>query len=202
MPSSFSHYAVEHALNVLLDIRAETTDPSTLERVNAAITATHKIVEPEIALSAAEIHHKDGITRTVWAASSGSYSDYSVDCLFETEEDAQAYIDAGHAEHVESFEMHPAGYRPNTTTVYRAFIASHLHEMEVSSEGRLDDDGSVTREFRRPVVNVSDQRAAWTAPSSPYLRGGYWNVSAYCLDREAAIKACADRAAPFQLLVD
>ena len=45
---TLSEHRVEFALNVLLDVRAETTDTEALARVNDAITATHKIVEPEV----------------------------------------------------------------------------------------------------------------------------------------------------------
>lgn len=37
----------EKALNHLIIARRETVDPGELERINAAITATHKVIEPE-----------------------------------------------------------------------------------------------------------------------------------------------------------
>ena len=126
--------------------------------------------------------------RIIWAASSGSYSDYGVDVLFETKKDAQAYVDYGFAEHVEEFKLYPAGYRPVVTKLYTAFAASWLDEMQTNDHNRVDDDGSITREYRHPKVSVSD------------LGDKYWSVNALCLDREGAIKACADRAVPFQLL--
>lgn len=116
--------------------------------------------------------------QTIWAISSGSYSDYGVHLLCETEEQAkQAVAAMGGDYRVEGFDYFPIGSGPG---VYRWFRATGL-------EGSLD-------------VRVSEWRAFGQAPLRPRVRKSVWRdnapsvlIEATCRDRTAAIKAVKDR---------
>jgi hypothetical protein len=92
--------------------------------------------------------------RKIWAVTSGQYSDYEVNILFESKEDAEAYLAEGFGDSVEKFTIMPLGYRPTITIVYRA---SYWHEMsstsypkrlQIYAEKHVDDDGSVAAKYQ------------------------------------------------------
>lgn len=119
--------------------------------------------------------------RKIWATVSGSYSDYRVGVLFETEGDAQAYVDAGFDEDIEEFWLHPAGYRPKITLVYHAawnFGPWFGPDVKISEERRIDDDGEVARKLSRPDIKAD--------PRFDFIGGE-------CTDRDLLAKAMQDR---------
>jgi hypothetical protein len=121
---------------------------------------------------------------TVYAISSGEYSDYSVERIFERKEDAEKYIAAmgntGYrALEVEEFEFHPAGDVPTVYTSYYASIHPEQYdEIRQSSErtttkpehcaSGLDEPGMVWifasgPDRERVLKSVSDRLAKWKA---------------------------------------
>ena len=126
---------------------------------------------------------------TVWGASSGSYSDYGVNAVFERKEDAEQYVKDGLADNVEEFDFYPAGFRVPHLTVHRARITDRHTEIELTERSRVDIDGAAERRYKRPQARTIDNRED----------GQGWIIYADCTDRQAAIKAVSDRAAPFQL---
>lgn len=127
-------------------------------------------------------------TKTIYAASSGEYSDYGVDCLFETKEDAEIYVKEGHSKYVEEFEYNLKGFRAKATLLYRVIRSGWFPEEVIQEENWLNKymDGN----YKRPKISIFDHRNN---------SRNQWSVNAACIDKEAAIKACADRAMPFEL---
>jgi hypothetical protein len=83
---------------------------------------------------------------TVYAVSSGDYSDYSVDRIFEAREDAERYVDARNradglsslsSYFVEEMEFHPRGTGPRLWTRHHVFIA--LSPIGIRSPGDIWD---------------------------------------------------------------
>lgn len=70
--------------------------------------------------------------RTVYAVSSGDYSDYSVHCLFETKELAQAYIDAYSA--AERVVSENGGYAHDDMRIETFQLWSAVPHVEAKSE--------------------------------------------------------------------
>jgi hypothetical protein len=127
------------------------------------------------------------VKRTVYAASSGSYSDYSVDALFEIKEDAEQYVTDEHAEFVEEFSLYEPGYRAKTVRIFTwEFWSDPIRKSDRSHEyGRshreIDDDGEVSRKYARPVVSEHD------------FPNKTWRIIAQCIDEDLALKALRDR---------
>lgn len=127
--------------------------------------------------------------KTVWAASSGSYSDYGVSSIFERQEDAEAYVaemnvDKGYGPdyYVEDFTYYPAGTRPTVTLIW----AVYAHDSgSVTVESYATDEADAPRRYARPVATEETV-------------GGRMYFRASCIDKEAAIKAVADRQTRWQ----
>jgi hypothetical protein len=126
--------------------------------------------------------------RTVFSASSGEYSDYSVDLLFEDRASAEAHVkqmnDEGPAwdrgtVRVEEFELWEAGSRPELRVVYCAFVR----------DDDKNDDISIGREVQR--VDEGDlsrpKERVWETP-------GRWSLSVRGWDRELVKRRCRELA--------
>lgn len=116
-----------------------------------------------------------------YSVSSGDYSDYSVIAIFECKEDAEAYIEAFAQENeyrVEEFDYYPRGYRPKIIVLWKAYTRYNdtTNNIRTHSVEEVDDDGSLTRRYQRPQVD-----------------GKPTSYVATCVDKEAAIKAIANR---------
>lgn len=61
-----------------------------------------------------------GSVSKLWAVTSGEYSDYSVDGIFETEEDARAAVRLGYGEDVKPIDFFRAGDAPVKRLVWYA----------------------------------------------------------------------------------
>lgn len=147
--------------------------------------------------------------KTIYAVTSGEYSDWSVHALFESEADAEAhakkrnegasssYDVAGVAE----FCFYPEGEQPERLTVYR--ITAHRSEERGYKETERSDvvwsydyegdeaGGSVT-----PSGSSSDSdsssRSTASYISPPYSWGKYFNAHAHGTDPARTRKAFQD----------
>lgn len=125
--------------------------------------------------------------RTIYAVSSGSYSDYSVIALFEREEDANAYaLDIGTEGYggafVEEFDYWPAGARPKVVRVYRSY-------WNPQNQWKASDSLTATPELlarlKRPAVRELSH------PHNPISWGGAW-IMGEALDEQDLRKAMSD----------
>jgi hypothetical protein len=116
--------------------------------------------------------------RTVFAASSGCYSDYSVVAIFERRADAEEFVAAGMAEDVE--EMDYFSEMPPVYTVYTVWIskqggswgqagALNSFSNRTTDEPKHETD-ETPRTFKavgpdkeRCIKSVRDRYAAWKA---------------------------------------
>lgn len=117
--------------------------------------------------------------RIVYAASSGEYSDYHVDCVFEREEDAKRYVAAGLADRYEELTLYSE--MPTLYTIYSARINkvgggywgqagafrewSHITTQEpkhkpTEIEWYFEAEGP---DRERVIKSVRDRYAAWKA---------------------------------------
>lgn len=142
--------------------------------------------------------------RTVYAVTSGSYSDHHVLALFERREDAAAAVAAGlgatnydTANDIEEFTLFPAAALPRKVGYWAAYLGlkgdgSPDGRTEVWAqprEGWTGVDGEIPG--RRPRVEV--HAVPWDrSPDSPVSR---YNVSAHAMTQEAAVKAVSDAVA-------
>lgn len=117
--------------------------------------------------------------KTIYAVSSGEYSDYSVHAAFEREEDAQQYADrrTTHSEtfRVEDLPFYGPGEVPPVHTLYYAHIAK--------------DPGTYRT---RGEAHVSETRVEGLAPKFRPSRETPWGFTASGPDRERAIKSVKD----------
>lgn len=125
--------------------------------------------------------------KTMWAVTTGS-SDYSVQVLFPTEEQAQEHAAALSDDEgdVTEFFVIEEG-QPSQAIVWTArYNTYHGEDSEINtySEIKWDYEWDFPRD-KRPVLTVMPK----TAPVA--ARGGWW-CSAKSPDRKAAIKAVAD----------
>lgn len=117
-------------------------------------------------------------SRTVYAVSSGSYSDYTVDCVFERREDAERYVELKMGERVEEmtyFAEFPAVHRKYSATVYKQggmwgqAGAMRLEDWMTTDEPEhryADSNFAVTAEGpdkERVIKSVRDRYATWKA---------------------------------------
>jgi hypothetical protein len=127
--------------------------------------------------------------RTVYAASSGSYSDYSVDLLFEDRADAEAHVKqtnddgpewARGTPRVEEFEFWEAGSRPELRVVYYAFVRndSKDDDISISHDVQRVDEGDLARPKER----------VWETSARN------WAVSVQGWDRELVKRRCRELA--------
>jgi hypothetical protein len=115
--------------------------------------------------------------RTVYAVSSGCYSDYRVEALFEDEKDAEAFRMAGGGDEVEEFPYHAAGAK--VVRVYRAYWKDDLY---VTVTAYVDDgEGTIAKHYSRPVIDEPDE---------PWMGSRF---EACCTNEEAAKKSVIDR---------
>lgn len=136
-----------------------------------------------------------GRSVTVWAASSGAYSNYEVICVFEKRDDAEAYVADGGAERVEELQMWPAGSRPERITYWYADWNPH-HGLSIGD--RREDANDNLRGLTRPRLTVNER---WIADARTNARGTHWLpwVTGRCLDRQALEKAMKDRVAALRV---
>lgn len=83
--------------------------------------------------------------RQVWAVTSGEYESYGVDCLFESETDAQAAVAAGIGEDVRSYRLYGPGEMPRKALIWCAraevttdHVFAKLHRWPPDRTPRLD----------------------------------------------------------------
>lgn len=125
--------------------------------------------------------------KTVYSVSSGSYSDYRVEKLFESREDAERFADGGGGQYtdgfVEEFQLYPAGTEGYEVWRAMGWTSRGLDEIRIESSRAMQPGP------RRPEVRTHPMLG---------IRGmgdpGYF-VSASCADRNAAIKSVKDRIA-------
>ena len=121
---------------------------------------------------------------TVYAVSSGSYSDYEVERIFELREDAEAFIEemGGGSQwrpfDIEEFDFHPAGQRPEVYIEYAARCwPDRKKEIEQTSIRTTD------KPKHTPMEDITTNRVyfACTGP-----------------DRERCLKSVSDRVAQWK----
>lgn len=113
-------------------------------------------------------------SRTIYAASSGSYSDYGVSCLFEQKEHAERYVAAGLAEFVEEFEIYSE--MPELFTKWSAAIDKPGGQGFGMAPGRLRVRSSSTTEEPKHSFYENDYRVGAEGP-----------------DKERVVKSVTDR---------
>jgi hypothetical protein len=133
-----------------------------------------------------------GRIQTLWAVTSGEYSDYRVIAMFEREEDARAALEAGlagdYCPDVTQLPYFPAGVKPRRVTVHRAAATAYR-------KGKLAD---VAVRTYSEVEWVFGQNPA---PQRPRVRESRWangsaiGVVVECANAELAEKALRDRLA-------
>ncbi len=132
--------------------------------------------------------------KTIWAVSSGCYSDYGVDFVCATREIAEAFVREHDAARqltnpdyvgedydgycVEGFDFVDEPIRLYTTYTVRGHTRDGL-EISVGSEA------TETKSPNRPVVEQHED----------FWNKGHTTVEATCSDRDAAIKSVKDRLA-------
>lgn len=112
--------------------------------------------------------------RTIYGVTTGCYSDYTVDSLFEDKAAAEAYVAAGGGEDVEEFDYY-AG-TPPMVKIWTATWHAKWYETD--------------HEVLQPWVSqrVPSERKVMAKPE----------FRAECTDREAAIKSVMDRATAYR----
>lgn len=122
------------------------------------------------------------MSKSIWIATSGSYSDYAINAVFEREEDAQAAVDDGFADIVEEHRLYAAGETPTKTHYWIA----HNRPRTGSDPWEIHIEPRITF-AEEPVVHEHGEY-----PVYPPERGlmCFWAKS---LDRERAVKSVADR---------
>ncbi len=122
--------------------------------------------------------------KTYYAVSSGCYSDYTVHYVFETREDAQAYVDNinepfGESYRVEEMPFWPAGKGPELMEWWKATAEGLEGEIEVS---------------RFTIENGSEKQNAYTyEPCSDSGWRSLWRFGASGPTEEWVTKAVSDR---------
>lgn len=124
--------------------------------------------------------------KTCYAVSSGCYSDYTVHYVFESREDAQAYVDNinepfGESYRVEEMPFWPAGKGPELMEWWRA-TAEGL-EGEIHADRYTIEKGS-DKPHASAVAPYSARHGAF---------GSVWRFSAFGPTEEWVTKAVADR---------
>lgn len=136
--------------------------------------------------------------RTVYAVSSGTYSDYEVEYLFESRDDAEATVARiNHGQpwpntkaRVEEFDLYPPGSgalrrpRKRFTAVLGVYPDATLSEVEVEEE--YVEPGTPNWD-----LGVSDQRK-WLSIGHP--RDAAFSVSIQSDDETTAVKAVREKA--------
>lgn len=121
---------------------------------------------------------------TVYAITTGSYSDYRVERIFETRKDAEAFVTSMGGEgkwdplQIEEFDFHPAGSLPTVYTEYAVRCwPDRDDEIQESSERTTDKPRHTPYEHHdrhvyfacigpdreRCLKSVSDRVAKWKA---------------------------------------
>lgn len=122
--------------------------------------------------------------RTCYAVTSGEYSDYGVDRIFELREDAEAYIaKMGGGFDVEEFDYHPAGTGPVPHTQY-------------SARWREWDEAAGIVESSRQTTEPPKHRGAEHYGVPPYPGRAYFYASGP--DRERVRKSVSDHVARYK----
>lgn len=123
--------------------------------------------------------------QSVWAASSGSYSDYRIGCLFTTEEEAEAYVSTGAEGFVEEFALYSDGQQPRIYMVYSAQQRVDEDEMREWSYKAVEGHYAMIGPDERPRVTATK------------FRGGpiEYSITAHALTPDLARKVVADRVA-------
>jgi hypothetical protein len=134
--------------------------------------------------------------RTVYGVSTGEYSDYQVEVLFEDRADAERHAEARRADfaypgkvNVEEFALLGGGVQPARLTIYGTEViideAGAVTEEREWSNAAWSHGGWTPNPGKRPQVNVGQ------APS--YRNGWYVRVSGRT--REAVMKVTHDQVA-------
>lgn len=144
--------------------------------------------------------------RTVYVVTSGEYSDYSVDAVFEDRGDAEAY--AGKWGQVEEYPMFAPGDDPQD---YRQVVVQA--DLIVDSTGKILDGspfGTYVNDTYAADYESAERQYLDVLPrvvrlNHVYIRGrrveNCWRVNVCAPTREAAEKAVRERAAKVASLV-
>lgn len=128
---------------------------------------------------------------TLWAVTSGEYSDYSVNAVFETEEGAREAIALGLGEDVRALDYYRTGDKPVRRETWIAY------------SGRIEADGSRTPGSMNMVPREAGRMTSWAPSSRPTdrptvtedrERGGLW-ITVEAPTKEMAEKVLHDRIA-------
>lgn len=117
------------------------------------------------------------VARTVYAVTSGCYSDYTVVGIFDREQDAHEFVAAGMAEEVEEMTLYSA-----MPTIYTAYTATIMKR-----GGSWGQAGS---------LRVTDHRSTEEPKHTP--ADSDWSVTASGPDRERVVKSVTDRYAAWK----
>ena len=115
--------------------------------------------------------------RTVYAVSSGEYSDYYVGCVFERREDAERYVEVGLGDRIEEMTLYS-----EMPTIYTAYTAT------ITKRGGPWGQAGALR--------TSDYRTVGEPQHKPSETD--WDFSAIGPDRERVLKSVSDRYAAWK----
>ena len=107
--------------------------------------------------------------RTVYAGSSGSYSDYAVNLIFEDKKDAEAWVLAMGPEHeVETFTFVPAGF---PLTFWKRLICSWRETPFMSQPASWESEHYCSNVDDKPMHQPRVEKAPvqWVARHSAHL---------------------------------
>lgn len=122
--------------------------------------------------------------RKVWTVTSGAYSDFRVEAIFETEADAKVAVANGFGEDVNEMTLYPAGSRPQKRIEWRVWATvGDKPENDQEPYDRLGIEWNLIDSKRAPKRPRVDQRKTGLGVT----------VTAWSSDREAALKAVSDR---------
>jgi hypothetical protein len=114
------------------------------------------------------------MSKTLWAVSIGSYSDYRVQALFETEEQAEKVvreadaIDSGYGYYTETFEFYAKDETPEAFIIYQASI--WLFDDGTYGAVKVTSDGP-KMEFQHFYKVPPKTRPHIRQIRTPYLKG-------------------------------
>ena len=122
---------------------------------------------------------------TVWAVTSGEYSDYSVCGIFDTEDDAKAAVALGLGEDVCQFPYYPKGDKPVRRELWQITVS-------VRADGTLNHPATKAWPHKKWVSVSTPTDRPWVERED---EGGHTWLEVYAPTKEQAEKVLHDRVA-------
>lgn len=120
---------------------------------------------------------------TVYVVTSGEYSDFRIEAIFETRQDADACVTRGAGEDVAEYEL----YGPGDDT-FRLRKVFYTHVL-ITPDGVIGESKSDMQSW----PSTQDKELFVSASVGPWVH--QWRVDAVAATRDAAVKAVRERAA-------